>query len=116
VPLRDSHLPVAREPAVRENMARCEGGGPSSLAIWHAATAPFLFNTSSGRHHSMRLKKLCGARTRQDGHPCKRKALANGRCRIHGGLSTGPKTIEGRARIAQAQRDRWARMAVMPPA
>jgi hypothetical protein len=31
------------------------------------------------------------------------------RCKFHGGLSTGPKTAEGRARIAEAQRRRWAR-------
>jgi hypothetical protein len=30
------------------------------------------------------------------------------RCRFHGGLSTGPKTEEGRARIAEAQRRRWS--------
>jgi ABC transporter substrate binding protein len=30
------------------------------------------------------------------------------RCRFHGGLSTGPKTAEGKARIAEAQRRRWA--------
>ncbi len=29
------------------------------------------------------------------------------RCRFHGGLSTGPKTDAGRARIAEAQRRRW---------
>jgi hypothetical protein len=29
------------------------------------------------------------------------------RCRLHGGLSTGPKTEAGRARIAEAQRRRW---------
>ncbi len=29
------------------------------------------------------------------------------RCRFHGGLSTGPKTAAGRARIAEAQRRRW---------
>jgi hypothetical protein len=59
----------------------------------------------------MRYKRFCGARTRQDGHPCKCRALRNGRCKLHGGMSTGPKTAEGRARIAQAQRDRWARVA-----
>jgi hypothetical protein len=33
----------------------------------------------------------CGARTRA-GTPCKRRDLyASGRCRLHGGLSTGPK-------------------------
>jgi hypothetical protein len=33
----------------------------------------------------------CGARTRA-GRPCKRRDLyKSGRCRLHGGLSTGPK-------------------------
>jgi hypothetical protein len=34
--------------------------------------------------------------------------LGKARCRFHGGLSTGPKTQAGRARIAQMQRQRWA--------
>lgn len=34
--------------------------------------------------------KLCGAKTR-NGEPCKNYAMANGRCRMHGGKSTGPK-------------------------
>ncbi len=29
------------------------------------------------------------------------------RCRFHGGMSTGPRTKAGRARIAEAQRRRW---------
>jgi hypothetical protein len=33
----------------------------------------------------------CGARTRR-GALCQCPAMPNGRCRIHGGLSTGPKT------------------------
>ena len=41
----------------------------------------------------------CGARTRR-GTACMGKALCNGRCRLHGGLSTGPKTIAGKARSA----------------
>ena len=56
----------------------------------------------------MRDKQLCGARTRRH-TPCRGMALANGRCRFHGGLSTGPRTSEGRARIAAAQRKRWAK-------
>ena len=32
-----------------------------------------------------------------------------GRCPNHGGASTGPKTPEGRQRIAGAQRRHWAR-------
>ena len=34
----------------------------------------------------------CGANTRA-GHPCKRFAMANGRCEFHGGKSTGPKDL-----------------------
>ncbi len=56
----------------------------------------------------MRDWQWCGARTRK-GTPCRGMALANGRCRFHGGLSTGPRTLEGRARIAAAQRKRWAK-------
>ena len=37
----------------------------------------------------------CGARRKYDGKPCQAKALENGRCKYHGGLSTGPKTLEG---------------------
>ena len=48
----------------------------------------------------------CGAQTRK-GTPCRRQALKNGRCPNHGGLSTGPKSSDGRARIAAAQRARW---------
>jgi transposase-like protein len=33
----------------------------------------------------------------------------NGRCRMHGGLSTGPKTLEGRRRIAESNRTRNTR-------
>ncbi len=43
----------------------------------------------------------CGAKTRQ-GTPCRCPGMRNGRCRIHGGLSTGPKTAEGIERIRRA--------------
>lgn len=43
----------------------------------------------------------CGARTRA-GTPCKQKGLyACGRCRLHGGLSTGPRTALGKAAAAR---------------
>jgi hypothetical protein len=46
----------------------------------------------------------CGAKTRA-GAPCKLTSIyCNGRCKFHGGLSTGPKTEEGRARISAARR------------
>ena len=43
----------------------------------------------------------CGAKTRA-GTPCKNTAIYfNGRCRMHGGLSTGPKSAAGKRRVAQ---------------
>ncbi len=38
--------------------------------------------------------------------------MANGRCRMHGGLSTGPRTTEGRERCRRA---RLSPMAATPP-
>ena len=45
----------------------------------------------------------CGAKARTNDHkPCRQPAMANGRCRLHGGKSIGPKTEEGKKRIAKA--------------
>jgi hypothetical protein len=49
------------------------------------------------------LAPRCGARTRRTGCPCRAPAMRNGRCRLHGGKSTGPRTEEGRARIRAAR-------------
>jgi len=44
----------------------------------------------------------CEAKTRK-GTACQKLPLTGkARCRLHGGLSTGPKTPEGKARIAAA--------------
>ena len=41
--------------------------------------------------------KRCGAYARSTGLPCKAKALKNGRCRNHGGLSDwNAKTAQGK--------------------
>ena len=46
--------------------------------------------------------KRCEAKIRK-GTPCQRLAkLPVGRCRIHGGASTGPRTEAGLARVAAA--------------
>lgn len=43
----------------------------------------------------------CGARTRA-GTPCKMRSLfRSGRCKLHGGMSTGPRSEEGKAKSAQ---------------
>ena len=51
-----------------------------------------------------RDRRRCGARTRA-GAPCRNAPTIdaptglprNGRCKLHGGMSTGPRTPEGRA-------------------
>ena len=43
---------------------------------------------------------VCGAKTR-NGTPCMRRDLyPSGRCRLHGGLSTGPRTEEGKKKAS----------------
>lgn len=53
---------------------------------------------------------FCGARTRQGGR-CRQIPAANGRCYLHGGLSTGPRTAEGleRLRAARTVHGSWGR-------
>ncbi|MDZ4740918.1 MAG: HGGxSTG domain-containing protein [Alphaproteobacteria bacterium] len=56
-----------------------------------------------------RNRQRCGARRKRDGLPCEGGVVpGRTRCRYHGGLSTGPRTPEGKARIGQAQKRRWA--------
>lgn len=43
----------------------------------------------------------CGAKNRR-GTPCRCPAMRNGRCRLLGGLSIGPKTLAGIERIRKA--------------
>lgn len=54
---------------------------------------------SSSNHLSNVIQ--CGAKTRQDGS-CQQPAMPNGRCRLHGGKSTGPRTSEGLERSRKA--------------
>ena len=44
----------------------------------------------------------CGAQTRA-GTLCQSPAMQNGRCRMHGGASTGPRAVAGLARIRRAR-------------
>ena len=67
-----------------------------------------------------RRRPRCGARCR-DGHPCEAAVVVQrtdegvryaARCRMHGGLSTGPRTPEGRRRaldaLARGRARRWS--------
>lgn len=45
----------------------------------------------------------CGALARSTGQPCRSSAIVfgAGRCKLHGGASTGPTSDAGKARAAQ---------------
>lgn len=59
----------------------------------------------------------CGARTRS-GEPCKAQALTSGRCRLHGGLSTGARSKAGKQRQKVAastyMRGKWEEWKAQP--
>lgn len=48
------------------------------------------------------LAPRCGARTRAGGW-CQGPAMPNGRCRLHGGTSTGPRTPQGLERCRKTR-------------
>src|SRR5215203_5725633 len=50
------------------------------------------------------MPRLGVARGRRDGERCRGAAMANGRCRMHGGPSTGPRTPEG---LERSRRSNW---------
>lgn len=54
----------------------------------------------------------CRAKTRIGGS-CQQPAMPNGRCRMHGGASTGPRTAEGLERIRAARTKHGLRTAEM---
>jgi hypothetical protein len=55
----------------------------------------------------------CGARSKRTGKPCRAAAMPNGRCKVHGGKSTGPRTPEGleRSRRANCKHGHFSREA-----
>jgi hypothetical protein len=71
------------------------GGGRHQAAVWVGAVPKA-------------KRATCGAKTRAGG-TCQAKVVdGKDRCRLHGGLSTGPTTEAGKAAIAQSNRRRAA--------
>ena len=93
--LRAVPYPVGSERR-RQRIARALRYGWASS--YRDALAQVAASNQRARNIPMRGEK-CGARTRH-GTPCQCKALPNGRCKLHGGKSTGPKTPEGKRRSA----------------
>src|SRR5208282_216518 len=65
----------------------------------HRRTGPLRSGNPRGDPN---LAPRCGAKARTTGCSCCAPAMPNGRCRLHGGKSTGPRTPEGRASLARA--------------
>lgn len=83
---------------------------PFDVLLEAAITHEFSRMLEKEAQRHARLRVICGAKTTRKGTPCRNMSEpGRKRCKFHGGRSTGPKTAEGRARIAEAQRHRWAR-------
>jgi len=61
---------------------------------------PVLLKNGNPQGNPMNAPR-CGAKTRRS-TKCRAPAMANGRCRMHGGKSTGPRTAEGLERSRKA--------------
>ena len=78
----------------------------TALAAWYELPWKIRKHTPQPRSPNLAFPEelrgmTCGARTRA-GTPCKRKDLyGSGRCKLHGGLSTGPRTKRGKRRSAK---------------
>jgi hypothetical protein len=49
------------------------------------------------------MTPTCGAKAKSTGKPCQLYPCKNGRCHLHGGKSTGPKTERGKIRSNYAR-------------
>ena len=83
----------------REEPARMDAWVEAQMVLWREREAQRLADH----------RVICGAKKRK-GAECRNKSEpGKRRCKLHGGKSTGARTPERKARIAEAQRLRWAR-------
>ncbi|SHM18657.1 hypothetical protein SAMN05428972_2758 [Rhodanobacter sp. OK091] len=87
---------------------------PGIIAAIHAGASDFgelptwaagYLSRCAVRDASKRV--VCGGRRRRDGKPCEALSVpGKRRCKWHGGCSTGPRTVEGKARVTANLRSR----------
>jgi hypothetical protein len=97
----EPHLPTLQLPRPQYLVSERHPPRPSRYNCW---TPPRAHHGQTDAPHIQTVRKAdrqrCGARTRQD-KICQALSTAKGRCRMHGGLSTGPKTEKGRRAISK---------------
>jgi hypothetical protein len=109
-------------PALKELGTELAGVGASMRATLLAARkqgSAVRAELDAAMRRKPKAERLrCAARCR-DGHACEATPVwprgaptaRNGRCRMHGGLSTGPRTPEGKERVRAAAKrtmlERW---------
>lgn len=85
-----------------------------AIADMRASNKPFIVYECAGRWLELvagrgRSKRVCGA-MKKTGERCRSKELhRGGKCKFHGGLSTGARTPEGKARAIAAMRAGYSR-------
>ena len=93
---------------INRTSTHARGDGVLEDAVHAALDRECARQLEKAQTKAARYRQPCQARTRK-GHPCKMQSEpGRRRCKFHGGRSTGPKTPDGKARIAEAQRRRWA--------
>jgi len=100
----------------RPERARAMTASPWRGAMERAEAAAFAAMLARAQARAAaaaaRRRVRCNAKTRK-GTACRCQSEPGKlRCKFHGGMSTGARTPEGRERIAEAQRRRWARWRV----
>ena len=103
-------------------LQRLRTGGEQKIIIHHVNVeggGPGYRGLRSGRArgkmkgypmHKAHAAPRCGAHARTTGHSCKSPAMSNGRCRMHGGKSTGRPQIHGHySKVTVARNRTWKR-------
>lgn len=102
---------------------RAESGHLTNRAVldaivtdWAAVNRPEFLDVSTGARMTLAgpaakpdslARVVCGATRHRDGQPCEALSVpGKRRCRFHGGASTGPRTAEGKAKVAANLRKR----------
>jgi hypothetical protein len=61
---------------------------------------------------ALALHPKCGAKCKQSEGYCRNPAMKNGRCKIHGGRSTGPKSKHGQFSKAAKEKRQAIRLVI----